>query len=91
MTLVGGLLYVFKSSRKLSIRIVFSKLRNPCLCARYPGWFEPPDTLKITPGIRSMEDKGSNICSRAVCKLIVFVEFHPSMIDLSIEEVIDCW
>ena len=91
MTLVGGLLYVFKSSRKLSIRIVFLKLRNPCLCARYPCWFKPPDALKITLGIRRMEDKSSNICSRAVCKLVVLVEFLPPMIDLSTEEVIDCW
>jgi hypothetical protein len=38
-----------------------------------------------------MEDKSSNICSRAVCKLIVLIEFYPPVINLSIEEVIDCW
>jgi hypothetical protein len=37
-----------------------------------------------------MEDKSSNICSRAVYKLIVLIKFHPPMIDLSIEEVINC-
>jgi hypothetical protein len=44
-----------------------------CLCARYSCWFEPPDTLKITPGIRRMEDKSSDVYSRAVCTLVVLV------------------
>jgi hypothetical protein len=37
-----------------------------------------------------MEDKSSNVCSRAVYKLVVLVEFHPPMIGLGTEEVIDC-
>jgi hypothetical protein len=71
--------------------LVFPELRNPCLCAGCPCWFEPPDTLKIAPGIRRMEDKSSDFCSGAIYKLVVLVKFHPPLIDLSTEEVIDCW
>jgi hypothetical protein len=49
------------------------------------------DMRSSSVGVRRMDDKSSNVCSRAVCKLVVLVKFHPPMIDLGTEEVIDCW